>query len=257
MKFKEGIYENIPYEDYASIEAYRSHDLTSIDKCAYTWKFEKGLEPTPALLEGRVQHTVFLEHHNFDKEFVIEPDVDKRTSSGKQEYREFLEGVGDRTPITQALYDTCMSRRNAVADYIPSGTDKVELTLCYMWCGQPFKSRLDWYDGEYVWDLKTCRDASPRGFKNAVNSFKYFMQAALYVEACKCLQLRADGFKFLAQEKAHPYPFAIYEMSKEALAYANSKNERALSTLLRAKKENKFKPFNLEGTQTIELGDLW
>ena len=46
-------------------------------------------------------------------------------------------------------------------------------------------------------------------------------------------------------------------MSKEALAYANSKNERALSTLLRAKKENKFKPFNLEGAQTIELNDLW
>ena len=64
MKFKKGIYENLPYDDYAKIEAFRSHDLTSIDKCAYTWKHQKGLQPTPALLEGRVQHTVFLEHHN-------------------------------------------------------------------------------------------------------------------------------------------------------------------------------------------------
>lgn len=257
MKFKIGIYENLPYDDYAKIEAFRSHDLTSIDKCAYTWKHQKALEPTPALLEGRVQHTVFLEHHNFDKEFVIEPDVDKRTTTGKQAYREFLDTVGDRTPINSELYEICMDRRDVVADYIPSKLDKVELTLCYMWCGQPFKSRLDWYDGEYVWDLKTCRDASPRGFKNAINGFRYHMQAALYVEACKCLQLRADGFNFLAQEKAHPYPYAIYSLSKEALAYANSKNERALSTLLRAKKENKFKPYNIEGIQTVELGDLW
>ena len=97
------------------IEAFRSHDLTSIDKCAYTWKHQKALEPTPALLEGRVQHTVFLEHHNFDKEFVIEPDVDKRTTTGKQAYREFLDTVGDRTPITSELYEVCMDRRDVVA----------------------------------------------------------------------------------------------------------------------------------------------
>jgi hypothetical protein len=85
MEFKEGYYENIPYEEYANIGGYRSHDLSSFIRCPYTWKHSKGLTQSPALLEGRVQHTVFLEHHNFDKEFIIEPKIDKRTKAGKEE----------------------------------------------------------------------------------------------------------------------------------------------------------------------------
>ena len=57
MNYSPGIYENLPYEEYAAIPAYRSHDLTSVIKCPYTWKYQKDLEPSPALLEGRVQHT--------------------------------------------------------------------------------------------------------------------------------------------------------------------------------------------------------
>ena len=33
MEFKVGAYENVPYEEYAEIEAFRSHDLTSVIKC--------------------------------------------------------------------------------------------------------------------------------------------------------------------------------------------------------------------------------
>ena len=57
---KPGVYENIAYEEYDAIPAYRSHDLTTVIKCPYSWKNRKALTETPALLEGRVQHTVFL-----------------------------------------------------------------------------------------------------------------------------------------------------------------------------------------------------
>ena len=60
-EFKVGVYEDLSYEQYAEIPARRSHDLTAVIKCPYTWKNRKELEQTPALLEGRVQHTVFLE----------------------------------------------------------------------------------------------------------------------------------------------------------------------------------------------------
>ena len=104
-EFKIGIYEDLTYEEYAEIPAHRSHDLTAIIKCPYTWKNKKALEQTPALLEGRVQHTVFLEHHKFDEEFVIQPNVDRRTKAGKADYEDCLASVGNRTPITQDLYD--------------------------------------------------------------------------------------------------------------------------------------------------------
>ena len=70
MDFKPGIYEDLDYSTYDSIPAWRSHDLTSLAKCPYTWKHGVFKE-TPALLEGRVQHSVFLEHHKFFDEYAI------------------------------------------------------------------------------------------------------------------------------------------------------------------------------------------
>jgi exodeoxyribonuclease VIII len=257
MKFEVGIYDDIPYEQYAEIPAFRSHDLTSVIKCPYSWKNKKDMVQTPALLEGRVQHTVFLEHHKFDEEFVIQPKIDRRTKAGREEYEDFMASIGNRTPITQDLYDTCMERREVVEHYIPKDTDKVEHTLVFEWHGHPFKCRMDWYDNEYVWDLKTCRDASPRGFKRAINMFNYHMQAAIYVDACRALGLTAKGFNFLAQEKQHPYPYVVYTLSDEALVYAQKRNEQALSLILRCQENEDFKPYNIEGIQTVELGDLY
>jgi hypothetical protein len=257
MKFRPGIHEDLTYEEYDSIPAYRSHDLTAVTRCPYTWKNKPKMETTPALLEGRVQHTVFLEHDKFGDEFVIIPDVDRRTKQGKEEYEDFLLTVGNRDQITQKLYQTCMDRRKVVEQYVPKETDKVELTCCFTWHGQPFKCRFDWYDGEYVWDLKTCRDASPRGFKQAVNNFNYHLQAALYLDACSSLNLNTKGFRFLAQEKQEPYPYAIYTISSEGLEYARSKNEQALELILECKKSGDYKPYNLNDVQVIELGDLY
>ena len=254
---KPGIYEDIPYEEYAEIPAFRSHDLTAVIKCPYSWKHQKAMVQTPALLEGRVQHTVFLELHKFDDEFVIQPKIDRRTKVGKEEYEDFMATVGERTAITQDMFDTCIERRDVVKDYVPKAVDRAELTLVFEWHGHPFKCRLDWYDNERVWDLKTCRDASPRGFRGAINSFNYHMQAALYVEGCRASGLRADGFNFLAQEKAHPYPFGVYTLSDEALEYARARNEQALELLLKCKEQDDFKPYNLEGVQVVELSDLY
>ena len=257
-EFKEGVYEDMPFEDYNEIPAYRASDLKDVDKCIYSWKNKEGFEESPALLEGRVQHTVFLELHNFDKEFIIEPKLDRRTKDGKAAYAKFKEQVGNLTPIPETLYDVCMERRETIAHLIPDGeNDKTELTLCYQLHGQPFKSRLDWYDGKRVWDLKTCRDASPRGFKTAINSFRYHMQASLYIDACRAVGLPIEGFSFLAQEKAQPYPYVVYEMSDEAIKYGQAKNEQALHALLEAEKSGEYLPYNVKGTQVVELTDLW
>ena len=87
-EFNKGVYEDLSYEEYAEIPAFRSHGLTSVIKCPFSWKYRKEMEQTPALLEGRVQHTVLLEHHKFDDEFVIQPKIDRRTKAGKADYED-------------------------------------------------------------------------------------------------------------------------------------------------------------------------
>ena len=255
MDFKPGIYENLDYPTYDSIPAWRSHDLTSLAKCPYTWKHGVFKE-TPALLEGRVQHSVFLEHHKFFDEYAIEPVVDRRTKAGKAEYAEWLETVGDRTPVKQDLYDLCMERREVVRDHIPQSDHYVELTICFMWNNQQCKGKLDWHTGSDIWDLKTCRDASPRGFRGAINTFRYHQQAAFYLAGCRAVGLPTERFYFLAQEKTHPYPFAVYTLSEEAIAYGDAQNEQALAVGLACVVAGIYRPYNIEGVTEFGLADL-
>jgi exodeoxyribonuclease VIII len=252
MKFKTGIYHDLDYPTYDSIPAWRSHDLTSIAKCPFTWRYAEKKSESPALLEGRVQHTVFLELEKFWDEFILEPDVNKRTKVGKQEYEDWLEGVGDRTPVKQDLIDVCMARRDVLIDYVPKKSDQVELTVCFEWFGHPCKAKIDWYDGINVWDLKTCRDASPRGFRSAINNFLYFQQAAFYLTACRHSGLTANKFYFLAVEKAAPYPYGVYTLSETAIQYGIAKNEQALNLGISCKQDDSYLPFN-RGDEVTEF----
>jgi len=147
MDFKEGIYEDLDYPTYDSIPAWRSHDLTSIAKCPFTWK-NRTFNNSPALLEGRVQHTVFLEHHKFFDEFAIEPPVDKRTKAGKAEYAEWLEDLGDKTPCKQDMYDICMERREVVSEIYPQagGPVRAAALLVFEWSALQRQARLAYWN---------------------------------------------------------------------------------------------------------------
>ena len=105
-----------------------------------------------------------------------------------------------------------MERRKVVEDFVPGADDQVELTVCFEWHGHPCKSRFDWYTGEDVWDLKTCRDASPRGFKGAINSFRYFQQAAFYLHGTGM-----KDFYFIAVSKNGPMSVAVYKLRQSSI----------------------------------------
>ena len=255
MEFKEGIYEDLDYPTYDSIPAWRSHDLTSIAKCPFTWK-NRTFNNSPALLEGRVQHTVFLEHHKFFDEFAIEPPVDRRTKAGKQEYAEWLEDLGDKTPCKQDMEEKGRERGEGGEEGRPEPNHRVELTLCWMWNGQPCKGKLDWHTGTDIWDLKTCRDASPRGFRSAINTFRYHQQAAYYLAGCRAVGLPTEKFYFLAQEKAAPYPYCVYTLSDEAIAYADAQNEQAMAIGIKCREQDLYLPYNQEGIKEFGLADL-
>ena len=49
----------------------------------------------------------------------------------------------------------------------------------------------------------------------------------------------------------------VYTLSDEALVYARQRNEQALDLLLKCKDKDDFKPYNVEGIQTVELSDLY
>ena len=257
--YEEGVYTDMPFPEYNQLEAFRSHDLSAIMKDPYRYKYEEKPDSEASFfVEGRLQHCLFLEPHVFDDEFVVAPAVDKRTKAGKEEYADFLSSVDDRSIVTQDLYDTCVARVKVLDAFKPKGDDQTELSVVFDYFGHLCKARFDMLQDNVIIDLKTCRDASPRGFKFAVRNFGYHQQAAFYLDAAKHSGMtEVDRFQFLAIEKAHPYPYVVYELDAEAIEYGRSLNQQALSLLLHCRETEIYTPYNLHNQIVpIKLTDL-
>ena len=83
------------------------------------------------------------------------------------------------------------------------------------------REKLDWHTGTDVWDYKSCRDASPRGFRSAINTFRYHQQAAYYLAGCRAVGLPTEKFLFLGSRKAgHRTLSASTPCPTKAIAYA-------------------------------------
>jgi len=84
-------------------------------------------------------------------------------------------------------------------------------------------------DDGYIYDLKTCEDASPQGFLSAVRKYRYNLQAYFYRHAVEAAyKCRVLGFRFIAVEKEPPFCTAIYELGPELMTNAAFDFERAI-----------------------------
>jgi exodeoxyribonuclease VIII len=60
-------------------------------------------------------------------------------------------------------------------------------------------------------DLKTTRDASPRGFMRSIADYRYHVQAAWYLNGVEqATGKRPDQFIFICVESTAPYVVAVY-----------------------------------------------
>lgn len=79
--------------------------------------------------------------------------------------------------------------------------------------GVPVRARFDIYGGTRAGDLKTARDASPRGFNRSVGTYGYHVQQAWYDDAHKAETGQAlTSFKFIVVESAPPHMVGVYEL---------------------------------------------
>lgn len=171
-------------------------------------------EPTPALVFGQMVHKLILEPGIFDQEFVIMPEVDRRTKDGKAIWAEFLNGAGTKTPIRTADYETALAMRNALMQHdliakLLSGKHEMPLFWVDDLTGEMCKVRLDCLtelsDRVLIVDYKTTADASTDAFIRSAINYGYDFQAAMYTEAVKRVLGKEAVFIFIAQEKEPPY----------------------------------------------------
>lgn len=175
-------------------------------------------EPSPAMALGTAVHAAILEPHRQDV-FVVRPDdLDRRTKDGKARYAELLSAG---LPIlTQAEADDVRRIRDAVVR-VPVVRDALEVgetEVGKFWEGRGVncKAKGDLVAGYTIFDVKTCTDATPRGFLSSVYKYRYDLQARHYLDG-----FEADEFIFVAVETDPPYAVGLYSLSDVMLDRAS------------------------------------
>lgn len=212
---------------YSDFEYVTNSQLGLIKKSPemYLHRKEQGESPmTQPMMFGDAFHKMILEPEKFADEFVISPNVDRRTKAGKQEYNEFIESIGDKKTVTAfEAQDLFLMKDKLAADNtafnLLNSSGKNEAVEVWehklndsvtIGC----KGKFDYLHDDYIVDLKTTRDCSSEAFMESCEKYGYFRQAAFYVDS----QETKKDFYFIAIEKKAPYFHRIYKVSEESLA---------------------------------------
>jgi exodeoxyribonuclease VIII len=177
-------------------------------------------EPSAAMRLGTALHTHVLELSRWDEEIAVAPAMDRRTKAGKESYAAFEAAAAGKTVITADDAEVVMAMGRSImrhpgAAMLLGLPGKAETT--HMWTdatyGVECKCRPDWLtdDGSIMVDLKTTRDASPRGFMRSIADYRYHVQAAWYLNGLEqSTGKRPDQFIFICVESTAPYAVAVY-----------------------------------------------
>jgi exodeoxyribonuclease VIII len=200
---------------------------------------------TKSMEVGAALHTLLLEPQLYNEEYVTQPeDMRKNTKAYKEWFTENKVGKktvlthGEKKTVNDMVAQLCASSR---AMALLSGDSETAIYTKDEVSGLTLKCRPDVIHrklGTLV-DLKTTKDASPSGFDREVYTYKYHMQAALYLDICNAeLPEEIDTFVFVAIDKTAPYGVGLYQLPPEFIEEGRRLYKRALRKYFEGKEFN-------------------
>lgn len=217
-------------------------------------------EPTKAMLLGSAFHTIILEPHLFDKDYIVEPeDAPKRPTAVQRNAKKpsaqtleaidfwdkFDEKANKKTLVSFEDFERLSIMKERVFDHPAASTIlsmEGKREQSYQWTDEPTgeicKSRPDFHtaDGSLIVDLKTTGDASELGFQKSVHNFRYHVQAGWYLRSLE----QAKQFAFIAVESKPPHLVAVYNASPAMIAAGNRVADQNLALLAECRKSKKW-----------------
>ena len=212
---------NISNNEYRSDKAYSRSDLFKLAKSPahFKWAMDNHEQSTSALEFGKAFHTFVLERDKFDEEYIVVPNIDRRTKEGKALAAQIAES--GKVPISsetftqiEAMAASVMSNKYA-AVLINSG----EHEQSYFWqdsqTGIELKCRpdcrTDLKSTSVIVDLKTTESADTDSFMRSCLKYGYDLQAAMYTQGVSEVEGKPHKFVFVAVEKSPPYACNVLE----------------------------------------------
>lgn len=237
-------------KEYHLHEAVSKSDLDLINKSPAHYIEAKMCpkEQTPSMLLGSVVHKLILEPETFCHEYAVCPEIDRRTKAGKEQWKEFTDGLTDDiTVIDKATYELALTVAEAVKNH-PVASRLLtggQAEQSYFWnhkSGTECKCRPDYLrtDIKTVVDVKTTQDASPEEFTKTAYKFRYHVQAAWYTDGLKQCGIDINNFMFIVVETKAPYNVMVYAADDNMMTLGRSEAEKNLETYISCKKCNNW-----------------
>ncbi len=186
-------------------------------------------EDSASLAFGRALHKYILEKEDFYNDFVLLPEINRRTKVGREAYAHFRakaseEGkeivTRDDMAVIEDMRDELMKHPLAVA--LLSGEHERDFFWTDAFTGEACKCRPDCiteYEGKrYIVDYKSTESCEDGCFERSCRRYGYKFQAGMYTEGVFQNTFSEHGFVFIAQEKKPPYAVRVYFCTPEFVA---------------------------------------
>ncbi len=236
--FEPGHYPRMVSEDYHAAESMSASGAKKILKSPAHYKLMRTTpkEPTPQMQFGTCCHDGVLEPDTFSHRVVASPKFDMRKTVDKEASAAFnAEHVG-KVILSPGDFDRVRRCIDAVLSH-PGARYLLEnaaVEHSIFWRDKlfdvPCKARLDAQKHGGISDLKTCADASPGGFAQAIGKFDYHLQAWSNFSACEhVLNATPEFFAFVCVETEEPHAVACYQLGRASIMAGARLWDEALS----------------------------
>lgn len=232
-----GIYQGISNDDYHSGPGISKSGLDLIARSPYLYRNRPRQEQTRAMLIGSAFHTKTLEPHVFNDLFAVTPAIDGRTKEGKLAYAEFLKehrGKDHLIPGDAAQIEAmaaAVKGHTTAASLLEDGEAENSIFHIDEHTGELIKVRPDWMVEDLLVDLKSTEDASPEAFARSCWNYRYYVQAAFYLDVAneRLGFNRFTSFVFIACEKSPPHQVAVYVADQQMVEAGRAEYRRCLN----------------------------
>jgi len=174
---------------------------------------------TDAMNFGSAVHSALLEDSN---DIAVLPEFNARTKEGKKIKQDFFDNNKGKIIIKQEEQEAIEKIKknfngHSLAKSLVQRLTETEVSYYGTIDKVPVRVRPDGIkDNDYIIDIKTTMDASPRYFKSQVYNFAYHLQACFYSEA---LGYDPAKFRFITIENKYPYTVEVFAMSEDMIEY--------------------------------------
>jgi|TARA_R110000744_G_scaffold372683_2_gene484456 hypothetical protein len=165
-----------------------------------------------AFIVGSAFHCMMLEPELFDKLYAFEPAVDRRTKAGKEYIAEWKEENKDVPNHIPGKYESMLegmkeslNNHPTYNELIKDGVGNREEILLFEHQKVKCKAKVDYYNEDYIVDIKTCASVKTLDVVDAIKKYLYHVQAAFYLESKE----EFKKFFFVFIEKKAPYDVLI------------------------------------------------